>query len=119
MFLADDRMNLTITQGDTGLLTIAAESNHTFTSQDRAVFTVKKYDRPVLVSKHTPDERGTVQIEFLHDTTECLHPGAYQWDIRYVLDAEINACGHVTGGREVITPMKPATLTIVEAVGEL
>lgn len=108
--------DITITRGDTALLTIIAESEHVFSENDRVVFTVKQYGHPILVQTLIPNTDGSVQISFTHEITELLNLGSYQWDVRYVLDAEIDQNGNVVGGREVLTPISPSVLKVVEAV---
>lgn len=118
MFRAQD-LAITITRGDTGLLTITTESDHVFGSEDRAVFTIKRGDKVIKEGVYQPSECGRVQIEFANAETETWAPGSYSWDIRYVLDAQMDEQGRVVDGREVITPMRPGTLTVVTAVGDV
>ncbi len=106
-----------ITKGDTGLLTLMAEG-HAFTSEDRAVFTVRRPGGATLMQVvATPEADGRVQIGFDHETTEKWRPGCYGWDVRYALGARMDEQGRVTGGREIITPMRPGELHVLEAVG--
>ena len=109
-----------MTQGDTGILTmLAGESGHVFTDADRAVFTVRRQSGALAAEMMlTPEADGTVQIPFTNGLTEGLEPGSYKWDVRYVLGAVMDN-GRVVDGAEVITPMLPGTLTIVEAVGRI
>lgn len=109
-----------LTQGDTGLLTInAKDSDHVWTEADKAVFTARKQNGSLLVEMVLqPEADGRVQIPLTSDLSDGWKPGDYKWDIRYVIDAVMTA-GRVTDGREVITPMTPGTLTIVEAVGRV
>lgn len=113
-------MMITITRGDSGLLTITAQSGHVFGEADRAVFTVKDGERVVKRETVTPEADGRVQIAFSSAETEKWPAGrAYRWDVRYVLDAVTDETGRVTDGREVITPMAPQRLTVMEAVGDV
>lgn len=109
-----------LTQGDTGILTIKAKkSDHIFTASDRAVFTVKRQGGGILTEMLiTPDADGTVQIPFVSDLTDTIKPGQYEWDIRYCVDAVLDA-GRVVDAREVMTPMRPGILEIVKAVGRV
>ena len=109
-----------ITRGDSGLLTIRTRGNHAFTERDRAVFTVRRRGGGVLMcTVLTPDGRGQVQVPFESKETEGFKPGMYEWDIRYVLDAVIGEDGTVSGGREVITPMRPGEFEVLKAVGKV
>ena len=109
-----------LTQGDTGILTILpGEGDHVFTDSDRVVFTVRKQSGAIVTEMLlTPEAGGTVQIPFTNGLTDGLEPGSYKWDVRYVLGAVLEN-GRVVDGAEVITPMLPGTLTIVEAVGRI
>ncbi len=108
-----------ITRGDTGVLTLIAEG-HAFAAGDRAVFTVRRPGGVTLMETvMTPEEDGRIQIGFDHGMTERWRPGCYAWDVRYVLDAAVDEQGRVTGGREVITPMRPGELHVLEAVGKI
>ncbi len=113
-------LSITITRGDTGLLTITTESDHVFGEADRAVFTVSRNGTVVREQVLTPSDCcGRVQIEFANAETETWTPGSYSWDIRYVVDAVMDAQGRGVDGREVITPMRPGTLTVITAVGDV
>lgn len=114
-----DGLSMLLTRGDTALLTITAESDHVFTAADRAVYTVKRGSEVIKEETLTPDAGGAVQIAFASSETERWAIGTYKWDIRYVIEAETDAAGRVVDGVEVITPMRPATLEIVEAVGRV
>ena len=109
-----------LTQGDTGILTILpGEGDHVFTDADRVVFTVRKQSGAIVTEMLlTPEADGRVQIPFTNSFTDGLEPGSYKWDVRYVLGAVLEN-GKVVDGAEVITPMLPGTLTIVEAVGRI
>lgn len=108
-----------LTQGDTGLLTIKARSEHIFTQKDRVVFTVRKTGGGIMTEMVlTPQEDGTVQVPFTNALTDGWKPGAYAWDVRYVLGAVLEG-GRVTDGDEVITPMQPGQLEITRAVGQI
>ena len=109
-----------LTQGDTGILTILpGEGDHVFTDADRVVFTVRKQSGAIVTEMLlTPEADGTVRIPFTNDLTDGWKVGDYRWDVRYVLGAVMDN-GRVVDGAEVITPMLPGTLTIVEAVGRI
>lgn len=115
-----DGTRIRLTQGDTGILTINAKaSEHVFTDADKAVFTARKQSGSLLVEMVLqPEADGRVQIPFTSDLSDGWKPGDYKWDIRYVIGAVMEN-GRVVDGAEVITPMTPGTLTIVEAVGRV
>lgn len=114
-----DGTRILLTQGDTGLLTIKAKSDHTFTNADRAVFTARRQNGSLLVEMVLqPEADGTVQIPFTSDMSDNWKAESYEWDIRYVIDAVLTG-ERVTDGREVITPMRPGRLDIIKAVGRV
>ena len=113
-------LRIMITQGDSGLLTVRARGRCACTQSDRVVFTVRRASGGTLMTAVLiPDESGQVQVPFLSQETSGWRPGAYEWDVRYVLDAVQEEDGTVTGGREVITPMRPGTLEVLRAVGSI
>ena len=113
-------LHIRITQGDSGLLTLQPRGRCAFTDADRAVFTVRRASGGALMTAALiPDGEGRVQVPFLSRETAKWRPGVYEWDVRYVLDAEEDGDGNVTGGREVITPMRPAALEVLRAVGSI
>ena len=82
-------MQIMMTAGDTGLLAVILdEEGYVPTAEDRAVFTAR------------------------------LRPGSYVWDIRFALEAAVDAKGKVTACREVITPCAPGRMDIVDALKE-
>lgn len=108
-----------LTQGDTGILTITAKkSDHLFTSEDVAVFTVKRGSTIVVEMLLQPEPDGRVQIPFDSDLTDNMRVDTYEWDVRYCIDATVSG-GRVVDAREVITPMRPGVFEIVKAVGRV
>lgn len=113
-------LRVRITQGDSGLLTFRTRERCAFTERDRAVFTVRRHGGGTLLTAVIiPDRDGQVQVPFLSQETGGWRPGVYEWDMRYVLDAVQDEDGNVTDGREVITPMRPAVLEVLRAVGSI
>lgn len=110
---------ITITSGDTALLTITA-TGEKLTKGDRAVFTVRRENGGLLMEKVAiPDEENRIRIPFLNSETEKWKEGNYNWDVRYVLGALTDDQGRVTDGDEVLTPIKPGELTVIKAVGRI
>jgi len=108
-----------ISRGDTGLLTLCAEGGIEMTQDDRAVLTIRRRSgAPILEMSAVPDENNRVQFGFTHEMTERWQPGVYEWDVRYVLGAEMHG-EEVTGGREVATPIPPSEFIVTRTVGVL
>lgn len=105
-----------ISRGDTGVLTFTANGTQ-LTENDRAVFTIRRRNGGVVLEKTIIPEDNRVYVPFTNEETQRLREGDYEWDIRYALDAVLDSDGRVTDGREVITPMRPGTLTIERVVG--
>lgn len=91
----------------------------TLTDADRAVFTVRRRAGAVLVQKVIAPEDGVFYVPLVNDETDGFKPGGYEWDIRIVLDAVLDANGMPTDGREVITPWAPGRFEVVKVVGEV
>ncbi len=111
-------LRVAITRGDSGLLTLKPRGDHVFGAQDRAVFTIRRPGGGALMEAvYTPEADGTVQVALESAQTARWRPDAYEWDVRYVLDARTDERGGVIGGREVATPMHPAPFVVLRAVG--
>lgn len=117
MFDVSGRL-IRVSRGDTGLITFEAEGID-LTENDRAVFKVKNLSGDVMMEKVIAPERNRVTVPFVHEDTEALKPGRYEWDIRYVIDAVEDGDGRVTDGREVLTPFPPGEFRIERTVGEI
>ena len=114
-------MQIMMTAGDTGLLAIMPrEGGYIPNGEDRAIFTVRERPgrRAVMEKTIVPEANGRVKIEFASADTAQLRPGSYVWDIRFALEAAVDAKGKVTACREVITPCAPGRMDIVDALKE-
>ena len=113
---------IAITAGDTGILAVIPdEKSDVPTERDRAIFTVREKvgGRVVLKKTLKPEADGRVRIGFASGDTAKLKPRSYVWDIRFALDADVNAKGEVTAFKELVTSCTPGTLTVTEAIGEV
>lgn len=88
-----DTMEITMHSGDTGSFIVAATktSGTSWGENDRAVFTVKRNNRDVVIQRYyrldTALGNGSCLIEFLNADTDSLPIGQYVSEIRYVIDA--------------------------------
>lgn len=106
--LETDKLKISISRGDTGVITI------TFTGDDapddtvKALFTVRKNigDEEAVYEKEIAISEGKCVIGFSAEETE-IAVGRYYWDIRLLYE-----------NGEVYTPMKPSEFRIVEVVGD-
>lgn len=110
--------SIRISRGDTGLIAFDAEGT-ALSEKDLAVFTVRRQSGGIVMEKVIAPEGNRLLVPFTNEETEALCEGEYVWDIRVVLDAETDAEGRVTGGREVITPLPPSPLKIMKVVGRV
>ncbi len=120
MFSVHDH-HVTITRGDSALLTLRFFTHHRFTADDRAVLTLRRPRHgPVLLCEVlTIREDGFAQAPLTCEMTKNWPKGFYEWDVRLVLDATLDEKGNVTGGREVITPMRPGRFDVIYAAGDV
>ena len=107
-----------LSAGDTGLIGFEVEGVQVG-ENDLAVFTVRKQNGELMMEKVLPPEDNVYMLPFLNSETEQWREGEYMWDLRIALDAQTDAQGHVTDGREVITPFSPGVLRIVKVVGRI
>lgn len=113
--------SISMSKGDTGTIQINTVTEYTFAAEDRAVFTVKNSSGEIVkeVISELTENGGTFTVSFLNDDTDHLATGAYSWDIRYVLHPYYDSAGKIVNGDQVITPMLPMTLNLLNVVGEV
>lgn len=104
--------------GDTGSVTITA-TGHTFTDEDRAIFTVKNASGVVVKEGYFEMEDGSFTVDFANADTDGLKAGTYSWDVRYVINPYYDDDDRIIDGDEVITPNQPMALQLVNVVGEV
>lgn len=107
-----------VSAGDTGVIRFLA-SGVALTRADRAVFTVRKRSGETVIEKIAVPQGNEIRIPFVNADTEHLAADTYAWDIRYVLEAQMDESGAVTDGREVITPMAPGVMHVMKVVGSV
>ena len=113
--------SISMSKGDTGTIQINTVTEYTFAAEDRAVFTVKNSSGEIVkeVISELTENGGTFTVSFLNDDTDHLATGAYSWDVRYVLHPYYDSAGKIVNGDQVITPMLPMTLNLLNVVGEV
>ena len=114
-------MQIMMTVGDTGLLAVIPdEEGYVPTAEDRAGFTGRgKPGRPAGVEKTiVPGAGGRGKRGFASAGPGGRRPGSHGGDIRFALEAAVDAKGKVTACREVITPCAPGRMDIVDALKE-
>ena len=117
MFTVDGNV-ITLSRGDTGAIDIAA-SGYTFGSDDRALFTVKDRFGTVVIERAYEMTSNAFTVTFYNSDTDTLTPGAYTWDVRYVINPAYDTGGKIVDGDQVITPNLPMKLDLLATVGEI
>lgn len=113
-----DGDDIYLTRGDTASLLVIPEGYH-FGSDDRAVFTIRTFDRDVVMERqYQVSDEGFV-ISFSNSDTDWLPAGEYNWDIRYVVDPQYDDAGRIVNGSIVSTPQTPCKFFLEEAQGEV
>lgn len=117
MFIVDGT-RITMSRGDTGSIDFDA-SGYNFTAADRALFSVK--DGRGQIKKQTIHEltNNGFTVTFYNADTDEWTPGNYLWDVRYVLSPQYDEQGNIVDGAQVITPMEPQRLTLLDTVGQI
>lgn len=87
--------------------------------KDLAVFTVRRRNGELMMEKVLTPEGNVYRVPFLNADTERWREGEYLWDLRIALDAQTDEQGHVTDGREVVTPFAPGVIRIERVVGRI
>ena len=111
---------ITLSRGDTGAVVITADTESTFTSADRALFSVKNAIGEVVKQQaFALDENNSFTVTFFNTDTDNLAPGSYSWDVRYVIHPYYDSNGNIINGDQVITPRLPMELVLLNVVGEV
>ncbi len=113
---------ITLSRGDTASFTVTA-SGYTFDTDDRALFTLKDSAGEVILERvyelDTELGNGIFLVQLSNSDTDSLIPGAYSWDVRYVLHPYYDASGRIVDGDQVITPKTPQGMALIATVGEV
>lgn len=104
-------------RGDTGSITITAHG-YTFTSDDRALFTIKSRSGAMVKSVAYQMTNNAFTVQFVNSDTDHLAPGDYDWDVRYIVDPVYEE-GQIVDGTDVTTPHDPMVLHIRRTVGQI
>lgn len=117
MFETNGR-TIRLSGGDTGIIQFEV-CGAQVRDGDLAVFTVRRRNGEMMLEKVIAPQENVYKVPFLNADTDTWREGEYVWDLRIALDASTDADGHVTDGREVLTPFPPRPLRIVKAVGRI
>lgn len=118
-----DNGAINLSRGDTASFTVTATGGYTFAEEDRALFTVKDAMGEVIMERVyalTGDlGNGVFLVQFSNSDTDQLAPGAYSWDVRYIIGPYYDMTGRIVDGDQVITPKTAQNLTLISTVGEV
>ena len=111
---------ITLSRGDTGAIKFTAQTDHTFDSIDRALFSIKNaIGEVVKQAAFEIDENKAFVVSFYNADTDHLAAGTYQWDVRYILHPYYDSNGNIIDGDQVITPRQPMEMQLLQVVGEV
>lgn len=111
---------ITLSRGDTGAIKFTADTDHTFESVDRALFSIKNaIGEMVKQQAFEIDENKSFVVSFFNADTDNLAAGSYSWDVRYIIHPYYDAAGNIIDGDQVITPRQPMELQLLQVVGEV
>lgn len=111
---------ITLSRGDTGAIKFTADTEHTFDSIDRALFSIKNAIGEVVKQAAYPlDENKSFVVSFYNADTDSLAAGSYSWDVRYIIHPYYDASGKIIDGDQVITPRQPMEMQLLQVVGEV
>lgn len=110
---------IVLPRGDTALVSFEIEGRNPQVN-DRAVMAIRRAGGGLVLEMVSTVEQGKpVQFLLTHDDTERMREGDYEWDVRYVTNAILDAEGRVTGGEEVATFYQASPLEITKVVTKL
>ena len=113
-----DGTTITLSRGDTGAITITAEG-YPFGEDDRALFSIKNGAGQLVKQKICQMTDNVFTVTFFNADTDTLSPGAYSWDVRYVIHPYYDEYGNIVDGDQVLTPNNPMALNLLVTVGEI
>ena len=115
-----DGFTITMSRGDTGAIKFTADTDYEFTSDDRALFSIKNaVGEVVKLVASALDETKSFTVTFFNSDTDSLAAGSYSWDVRYIINPYYDSNGNIIDGDQVITPRQPMSLTLLQVVGEV
>ena len=115
-----DGFTITLSRGDTGAIKFIANTDHTFNSVDRALFSIKNaIGEVVKEAVFELDSDNAFTVSFFNSDTDNLAAGVYSWDVRYIIHPYYDASGRIIDGDQVITPHQPMSMQILQVVGEV
>lgn len=123
MFNVED-YTITLSRGDTGAMKVNATATlegepFTFGADDRALFSIKNANGEVIMQKASAMTDNSFTVYFLNADTDALAPGAFSWDVRYIIHPYYDAAGNIIDGDQVITPKTPQTMNLLTVVGDV
>lgn len=111
---------ITLSRGDTGALRINTQTEYTFDSDDRALFSIKNSIGEVVKQQaYALDENKGFTVQFANSDTDDLAAGTFSWDVRYIIHPYYDSEGKIIDGDQVITPKTPMELQLLQVVGEV
>jgi hypothetical protein len=115
-----DGYTITLSRGDTGAIKFVADTEYTFASIDRALFSIKNATGEVVKQEAFElDSNKAFVVTFFNHDTDTLPAGTFQWDVRYILHPYYDSEGNIIDGDQVITPNQPMTMQLLQVVGEV
>lgn len=117
MFSVDGTL-ISLSRGDTGSIDFTA-TGYEFTAADRALFSMKNGRGQIVKQEIYELTDGVFTVTFYNSDTDELPAGNYTWDVRYVINPVFNDNNEIVDGDQVITPVGPQRLTLLEVVGNI
>ena len=114
-----DGYTITLSRGDTGAIKIIADTDYTFSADDRALFSIKNGVGDVVKQQAFELENGAFTVTIFNADTDSLAPGTYSWDVRYVVNPYYDENSNIVDGDQVLTPHLPMEFIILPVVGEI
>lgn len=104
-------------QGDTGVVKFVPDKRE-IASDDRALFTVVNRSGATLLRKVlSPDDDGVFRLPFVYDDTARMKPDTYEWSIRVVHNATLDASGKIVSVDTMHTPVTLGKMVVLTVAG--
>lgn len=119
-----ENYKITLSRGDTGALKVTATATlegepFTFGADDRALFSIKTGNGEIIMQKICEMTDNAFTVYFLNADTDSLAPGAFSWDVRYIIHPYYDSEGRIIDGDQVITPKMPMEMSLLTVVGDV
>lgn len=107
-----------IPQGDTGTVKFAVQKGR-LSEEDQGVFTLARRDGPAILRKILPPDlkENAFHMTLVHEDTEKLHLGQYDWSMRVIRGGTFDGEGRLTSVQSQNTVVLRGKMSVMNFAG--